>query len=134
MSIEFYVGKPRDGMTYTPKCIQCKEHNQQPLWSNHCSLDCYLKTNSQIFNQPLNHNFRLVRIFNRVLACETTYQDTILSIINLGHDTDTSAAIAGGLAGIYYGTAGIPEDWISSLARMEDIIDLGNRLDAQYEV
>ena len=65
---------------------------------------------------------------------KTTYEDTILSIINIGHDTDTSAAIAGGLAGIYYGTAGIPEDWVTSLARMEDIIDLGNRLHNQYEM
>ncbi len=65
---------------------------------------------------------------------KSTYEDTILSIINIGHDTDTSAAITGGLAGIYYGTAGIPEDWITSLARMEDIIDLGERLNIQYEM
>ena len=30
----------------------------------------------------------------------------------IGHDTDTSAAIAGGLAGICYGREGIPEYWI----------------------
>jgi len=56
------------------------------------------------------------------------YKDTILSIINIGHDTDTSAAIAGGLAGIYYGLNGIPDYWVASIARMEDIIELGNRL------
>lgn len=44
------------------------------------------------------------------------YKDTVLSIINLGHDTDTSAAIAGGLAGIYYGVAGIPVTWIQKIA------------------
>ncbi|NER15090.1 ADP-ribosylglycohydrolase family protein [Leptobacterium flavescens] len=57
-----------------------------------------------------------------------SYEDTILSIINLGHDTDTSAAIAGGLAGIYYGLNGIPEYWVVSIARMEDIFELGNKL------
>lgn len=61
-----------------------------------------------------------------------TYQDTILSIINIGHDTDTSAAIAGGLAGIYYGQEGIPEDWIASLARKEDIFNLGDQLNRVY--
>ncbi len=61
-----------------------------------------------------------------------TYENTILSIINLGHDTDTSAAIAGGLAGLYYGADNIPEFWIVSLARMEDIIELGNRLYEKY--
>jgi len=63
---------------------------------------------------------------------KNSYEDTILSIINLGHDTDTSAAIAGGLAGIHYGQDSIPEYWIVSLARMEDIIDLGNRLNEKY--
>jgi ADP-ribosylglycohydrolase len=61
-----------------------------------------------------------------------SYEETILSIINIGHDTDTSAAIAGGLAGIYYGQKGIPEYWIASIARMEDIMELGERLNKKY--
>ena len=63
---------------------------------------------------------------------KNSYEETILSIINIGHDTDTSAAIAGGLAGIYYGREGIPEDWVTSIARLEDIIKLGNRLNKKY--
>ena len=59
---------------------------------------------------------------------EGNYKDTVLSIINLGHDTDTSAAIAGGLAGIYYGASTIPQYWLASLVRMEDILELGERL------
>ncbi len=59
---------------------------------------------------------------------EDNYKDTILSAVNLGIDTDTTAAIAGGLAGIYYGAEGIPQHWLNSLARLNDIIDLGNRL------
>ncbi|MDF1698343.1 MAG: ADP-ribosylglycohydrolase family protein [Saprospiraceae bacterium] len=65
------------------------------------------------------------------LQCDS-YEDTILSIINIGHDTDTSAAIAGGLAGLYYGVNNIPEYWIASLARMEDIVALGNALHEKY--
>ena len=61
-----------------------------------------------------------------------TYTDVVLTAINLGHDTDTTAAIAGGLAGLYYGSEGIPDYWLASLARMEDIIDLGNRLHQRY--
>ncbi|MCC5943898.1 MAG: ADP-ribosylglycohydrolase family protein [Bernardetiaceae bacterium] len=60
------------------------------------------------------------------------YRDTILSIINLGHDTDTSAAIAGGLAGLYYGKAGIPEAWVSQIARLDDIIKLCEALHQKY--
>lgn len=57
-----------------------------------------------------------------------SYKETILSIINLGHDTDTSAAIAGGLAGIYYGQKGIPKSWVASIARVDDIVELGREL------
>lgn len=59
---------------------------------------------------------------------EDNYQNTVLSIINIGHDTDTSAAIAGGLAGIYYGMEEVPEYWIASLVRLEDILKLGEQL------
>jgi ADP-ribosylglycohydrolase len=61
-----------------------------------------------------------------------SYEDTVLSIINLGHDTDTAAAIAGGLAGIYYGASGIPNYWLASLARLEDITELGRKLHVQF--
>ncbi|MEM7104889.1 MAG: ADP-ribosylglycohydrolase family protein [Bacteroidota bacterium] len=64
--------------------------------------------------------------------CEDTYESTILSAVNLGHDTDTTAAIAGGLAGLHYGQQGFPELWLYSLARMEDIIDLGHKLHQKY--
>ena len=55
------------------------------------------------------------------------YRDTVLGAVNLGGDTDTIAALAGGLAGIIYGTKQIPEEWISILARKDDIIDLAAR-------
>ena len=51
-----------------------------------------------------------------------TYRDCVLAAVNLGEDTDTVAAVAGGLAGIYYGVggeAGIPESWIEQIARKD---------------
>lgn len=63
---------------------------------------------------------------------EDSYKDTILSILNLGHDTDTSAAIAGGLAGLYNGQEGMPKEWIASIARLDDIVELGDKLNEKY--
>jgi len=45
------------------------------------------------------------------------FEATISAIINCGGDTDTTAAIAGALAGATVGVEGIPIDWI------EDLID-----------
>lgn len=53
-----------------------------------------------------------------------TYRDCVLAAVNLGEDTDTVAAIAGGLAGLLYGVEAIPADWLHTLARQEYIEEL----------
>lgn len=63
---------------------------------------------------------------------KNSYEKAILAAVNKGHDTDTTAAITGGLAGLYYGKKNIPEYWVASLARLEDILDLGVRLENKY--
>ena len=40
-----------------------------------------------------------------------SYEETIVRAIRYGHDTDTTACIAGGLAGLYWGIDGIPREW-----------------------
>jgi len=52
------------------------------------------------------------------------YKDCILKAVNLGEDTDTVAAVAGGLAGMYYGINDIPTEWLSQLARRDYIEEL----------
>ena len=51
-----------------------------------------------------------------------SYKECILKAVNLGDDTDTTASVAGGLAGIVYTRARMPENWIQDLAR-KDMID-----------
>ena len=50
------------------------------------------------------------------------YPSTVLNAVNLGGDTDTIGALAGGVAGIMYGMESIPDEWISAL-RGRDIIE-----------
>jgi ADP-ribosylglycohydrolase len=45
------------------------------------------------------------------------YKDCVLKAVNLGQDTDTVAAIAGGLAGSYYGYENIPNEWIETIPK-----------------
>lgn len=44
-----------------------------------------------------------------------SYADCVLTAVNLGDDTDTTAAVAGALAGVYYGFGAIPPKWIDQL-------------------
>lgn len=50
-----------------------------------------------------------------------SYADCVLKAVNLGEDTDTVAAISGGLAGLVYGLKAIPEAWMAALQNKESI-------------
>lgn len=54
------------------------------------------------------------------LATTHSYADCVLAAVNLGSDTDTTAAVAGGLAGIRYGLDSNP--WRNDL-RGRDVLD-----------
>lgn len=56
------------------------------------------------------------------VATTDNYRDAVLKAVNLGDDTDTVAAVAGGLAGIIYGMEGIPTEWVDQL-RGKEVID-----------
>lgn len=56
-----------------------------------------------------------------------TFEDTILTAINLGYDTDTNAAITGALAGVFYGMEDIPERWLNALRRRDYLKDVAER-------
>lgn len=57
-----------------------------------------------------------------------TYDDVIRHAIAFGNDTDTTACIAGGLAGIKYGYEGIPTQWLELLRGKDFIEPLANKL------
>ena len=52
---------------------------------------------------------------------------------NLGDDADTTAAVAGQIAGAYYGYDSIPEKWLDKLALKNDIVELANKL-CSYDI
>jgi len=47
------------------------------------------------------------------------YKSAVLAAVNLGRDTDTTGAVAGGLAGLLYGAENIPGDWLAVLKRRD---------------
>ena len=58
------------------------------------------------------------------LLITDSYSQCVLKAVNLGDDTDTVGAVAGGLAGILYGAESIPEDWLNVLVKKEEIVRL----------
>ncbi|MFE2463220.1 ADP-ribosylglycohydrolase family protein [Streptomyces sp. NPDC059402] len=73
------------------------------------------------------------------LRTTTSFEDALRAAIDLGGDTDTVAAVTGGLAGAYYGLDAIPARWTEPLhvtlpgsggrvLRLADLLHLANRL------
>lgn len=62
------------------------------------------------------------------LLTTDNYSDAVLKSVNLGDDTDTTAAVTGGLAALLYGFESIPNEWLDQLIRKEDIDDLAKRM------
>ena len=61
------------------------------------------------------------------LLTSDTYEDAVLKAVNLGGDTDTTGAVTGGLAGLFYGYAAIPKSWIMPILKKEEIDELVNK-------
>lgn len=66
----------------------------------------------------------VVHTLNAALWCLATtdsYAECVLAAVNLGGDTDTTACVAGALAGAVYGYDAIPTEWIEAI-RNKDVI------------
>ena len=54
------------------------------------------------------------------------FKSLILKAINLGHDTDTTAAIAAGLGCLIYDSATLPSEWVKTLRAKETLTKIEN--------
>lgn len=60
------------------------------------------------------------------LSC--SFEEALVTAVNLGGDTDTVGAVTGGLAGAYYGYEAIPERWLNKLLVKDKLIRLADQL------
>ncbi len=66
------------------------------------------------------------------LLTTPSYREAVLMAVNLGYDTDTTAAVTGGMAGFFYGIDTAPIEWYEAVARIEDIEKLCDTLYRTY--
>lgn len=57
-----------------------------------------------------------------------SFEAAVLTAANLGDDADTTVAICGQVAGVYYGVDGIPSHWLDRLFMRDEIVELADRL------
>ena len=62
-----------------------------------------------------------------------SYSESVLNAVNLGGDTDTIAALVGGLSGVKYGYNSLPKNWIQCIRAKESIFNLTKQLVAYID-
>ena len=116
--------------TYIIKAILQKTDKQAifPLKENYDQTVFARLATKEFYSVPVNEiksSGYVVDTLEAAIWCfynTLSYKNCVLKAVNLGGDTDTIAAIAGGLAGLYYGKENIPEKWIETL-RGKELID-----------
>lgn len=75
--------------------------------------------------KPIKSDGFVENNLNTAIYCIKTtdsYEEAVLKVVNLGEDTDTTGAVAGGLAGIIYGYENIPKNW-REILKNKELID-----------
>ncbi len=100
-------------------------------------FDRILKNNiSEYLEDSISSGGYVLHSLEASLCCflnSESYAEAVLKAVNLGEDTDTTGAITGGVAGIYYGFESIPKEWIDVLARKDDIEKLCEKLNEKLK-
>lgn len=81
--------------------------------------------------EDINSDGYVVHTLEAAIWCllnTDSYKECVLKAVNVGDDTDTTAAIAGGLAGAMYGYDYIPKTWRETLIKREYIEGLCEEL------
>ena len=68
------------------------------------------------------------------LLTTRSFDACVLKAVNLGDDTDTVAAVAGGLAGAMYGYEGIPVKWLDTLKKREELEEMCEKAGERWVV
>ena len=98
---------------------------------DHAEFSCYERIFREDFSLLERDEIRssgyIVDTLEAALWCLLTtddYRSCVLKAVNLGEDTDSVAAVAGGLAGALYGYDAIPEEWRNTLVKREYLEEL----------
>jgi ADP-ribosyl-[dinitrogen reductase] hydrolase len=84
----------------------------------------YVADGGQFAGTPTGYSLNTLQIALESFLSTDNFQDAITKAIYYGGDTDTQAAVTGGISGAFYGVGGIPEEWRFFLLNKGFIADI----------
>ena len=118
-----------EGFAYYEKTLS--DHEFLHLYDRLRDLDAFAATPSEEIRSGGYVLHTLEAAVWTLIATESL-EDALLRVVNLGADTDSTAAVAGGLAGIYYGYGAIPPEWLEKIKRRDWIESLAEAANQRF--
>lgn len=84
---------------------------------------------AELPEDKINSGFFVVETLEAAIWCimnTDDFESAVLTAVNMGGDSDSTAAVVGGLAGLIYGFDDIPAAWLNELPKgdwLEEVID-----------
>ncbi|MDO5580488.1 MAG: ADP-ribosylglycohydrolase family protein [Planctomycetia bacterium] len=104
-----------------------KIYSEYPEFSDALKQYGFLFDQNFQFFSPLR--FRgtsfVVDTLEKVIWCfinTNTFEECVLQTVNMGNNTETAGALAGGLGGVFYGFKNIPQKWKDDLVQYHELI------------
>ncbi len=94
----------------------------------HTELELHVKPNTPEPGRGSGYVVDCLLSARDCVKAESTYEGVVKAAVALGHDTDTTAAVAGGIAGLRDGLQAIPERWRKALRGQELVEPLLQKL------
>jgi ADP-ribosyl-[dinitrogen reductase] hydrolase len=103
-----------------------KLYSLKPEYSS--VLESEIEPDKKAFGEGSGYVVDCLNSARMIVIGSKSYEEVVKQAIALGDDTDTTAAVAGGLAGIFYGFGTIPRDWVELMKGKEIVEPLVARL------
>ena len=103
----------------TLSAIYAADYQNEPDYANELEMHLLREKPESWIGTGGGYVVDSIRSTVMILRDAQSYEETVKRAVALGNDTDTTACIAGGLAGVYFGAADIPARWLDMLRERE---------------
>lgn len=115
---------PRGAYQYSMEQAR-KHYSMKPFCEEMPNFGCFLAGDiDSLPEDAIASDGYVLHTLEAAVWCFLTtgsYREAVLKAVNLGWDTDTTAIVAGGLAGTCYGLDAVPQEWRDTIVRKEDV-------------
>jgi ADP-ribosyl-[dinitrogen reductase] hydrolase len=102
----------------------CRDNGQGSEWKHFESCTTDIKAKKPVEIKSSGYVIHSLEAALYSFLTTGSVIESLLIAVNLGEDTDTTAAVTGGLSGVHYGFESIPRDWVTPVLRRDDILKL----------